>query len=204
MNFTKALSIAVTPVEIAVTLILGSFPAPYRNSRDSRDPGNHRLTMTDRLAARQSLRTPDVRSSNFLLAMKKSGRVFLLGGTVSHRRALGKPNKIVAFEVALMGDRRAFPHEHAMGAGMGVPTVGEAGRVFHRPDGDAGFRVFQETFGEQSPAHFGYEVLLPGHGVGVEDLKFRRTRGFSTDRSALLCPDCRTMPPAGSAARRVP
>ena len=89
-----------------------------------------------------------------------------------------KPNKMAAFQVALMGDRHAFQHEHAMGAGVGVPTVGEAGRVFHQPDGDAGFRVFQETFGEQTLTQFGYETLLSGHSPGVEDLKFRRTKGL--------------------------
>jgi hypothetical protein len=60
---------------------------------------------------------PDVRSSDFLSVMKKSGRVILLGGSVSHRRVLGKPNKMAAFQVALVGDRRDFRHEHAMAQG---------------------------------------------------------------------------------------
>jgi hypothetical protein len=90
-----------------------------------------------------------------------------------------------------------------MGAGMGVPTVGEAGRVFRQPDGDAGFRVFQETFGEQTLTQFGYETLLSGEGAGVEELKFFGGQGASPKIDLLyLARIAEQCPPAGSAARR--
>jgi len=94
-----------------------------------------------------------------------------------------------------------FQHEHAMGAGMVVPGVHEAGGVFHHPDGDAGVGVFQEELGEQRLAQVGYETLFPGYGLGVKDLEF--------DCGHLAAPRCFVLvrpsssrvfgqPPAGS------
>ena len=103
MNFTKALSIAVTPVEIAVTLILGSFPAPYRNSRDSRDPGNHRLTMMDRSTAGRPLGTPDVMGLKFLVGDEKDRHIFLLRGGVLHGHALQETQQNGRFPSCLDG-----------------------------------------------------------------------------------------------------
>ena len=59
-----------------------------------------------------------------------------------------------------------------MGAGMGVPGVGEAGGIFHQPYGDAGLGVFEEALGEQRLAQLGNEAVLPGHGGSIEYLKF--------------------------------
>src|SRR5262249_38570719 len=47
MNCARVLSIAVTPVEIAVTLIFGNLPSPYRIVSDFRDRSNHRITMSN-------------------------------------------------------------------------------------------------------------------------------------------------------------
>jgi len=143
--------------------------------------------------------------SNFLLMLKKTVTSSCCVAPCSMVKRFRNPNKIAAFEAALMGHRCAFRHQHAMGAGMGVPTVGEAGRVIRQPDSDAGFSVFQETFGEQSLTQFGYETLLSGHGPGVEDRKSFGGEGASPPSICFTLPGLPNNGfSAGSAARRVP
>jgi hypothetical protein len=61
-----------------------------------------------------------------------------------------------------MGHQVPSKTKDAMGAGMGVPGVHEAGGIFHHPHRHAGVRIFQELLGEQRLAQFRDETLLPG------------------------------------------
>jgi hypothetical protein len=48
-------------------------------------------------------------------------------------------------ERAVMGDQRAFQDITCRGRKNGLPGVGESHRVFHQPDSDSGFGIFQEA-----------------------------------------------------------
>src|SRR5204863_4011259 len=67
-----------------------------------------------------------------LVGDKQNRDVGFSGGAVFHDHAFRKPDEMPRTVLALLRDERPFEHEHAMGAGMGMPRIHNPSGISHQ------------------------------------------------------------------------